>query len=84
MGNKCDLNEKREVTFEEGQEMAKHFGIEFLETSAKDVININECFLNMSKTVIEKLDKGGQEKETDILNKDLQSGRKEVKSQCTC
>ena len=82
VGNKCDLTEKREVTFEEGQEMAKNFGIEFLETSAKDIVNINECFMKLSKTVIDKISKGNHEKESDTSYKDLQSGRTEVKKKC--
>ena len=38
IGNKKDLEEKRAVTFEEGEQMAKEFGIEFFETSAKETI----------------------------------------------
>ena len=38
IGNKKDLEEKRAVTFEEGEEMAKEYGIQFFETSAKETI----------------------------------------------
>ena len=40
MGNKKDLEEERAVSVEEGQELAQVYGIDFLETSAKDTINI--------------------------------------------
>lgn len=45
IGNKSDLEEKREVTVTEGRELAKKFGCPFLETSAKTRINVDECFL---------------------------------------
>lgn len=40
MGNKSDMEDKREITKEEGEELAKYYGIEFMETSAKDTVNI--------------------------------------------
>ena len=83
VGNKSDLTEKREVSSEEGQELAKFYGISFLETSAKETVNIGECFLTMSKTVIEKLSKGELNKEaTDLHITDINSDRKEVKKGC--
>lgn len=36
VGNKKDCEDKRVVTEEEGKELAKFYGVEFLETSAKD------------------------------------------------
>ena len=83
VGNKNDLAEKREVTFEEGQEMAKHYGINFIETSAKETVNISECFMTMGKTVIEKLNKGELEKgQGDLHISDLNTDRKEIKQGC--
>ena len=43
VGNKCDLESERQVTFDEGQTKAKRYGIPFFETSAKSRINIDEC-----------------------------------------
>jgi len=40
IGNKCDLEEKREVSYEEGLELAKNFDVPFLEVSAKNSTNI--------------------------------------------
>ena len=83
VGNKADLTEKREVSYEEGQELAKFYGVNFLETSAKETINIGECFLTMAKSVIEKLSKGELQKEGgEIHITDVNNDRKEVKSKC--
>ena len=48
VGNKCDLEEKREVAFDEGQELAKQFNVPFLEVSAKNSTNIEETFTKMA------------------------------------
>ena len=53
IGNKCDLNEKREVTEEEGRELAEKNGMLFFETSAKTGENVEEV-LNESLTLIVK------------------------------
>lgn len=52
VGNKCDV-EERDVSPEEGQAKAKEFECEFLESSAKENININEIFTTIVKKVKE-------------------------------
>ena len=44
VGNKCDLEDKRDVTKEKAESFSKKYKINFLETSAKDGINVNEVF----------------------------------------
>ena len=53
VGNKKDLNEKREVTFKEGLEMSKLHGLPFFETSAKTNINIDNLFDFIARTHID-------------------------------
>ena len=44
VGNKCDLENERNVTYEEGQELTKKLGetVFFFEASAKNNINVDE------------------------------------------
>ena len=44
VGNKCDLEEQREVSKDEGINYSKEFKCKFYETSAKEGINVNEIF----------------------------------------
>ena len=44
IGNKIDLEKEREVSFQEGEKLAQIYNMEFFECSAKDKINVNECF----------------------------------------
>ena len=45
VGNKCDLEDQREVCKVEGQDIAKLFGCPFFETSALSRINIGTFFI---------------------------------------
>ncbi|KAH0792161.1 Ras-related protein RABD1 [Histomonas meleagridis] len=54
VGNKCDLDDKRAVKTEEGEALARQFGIPFLETSAKDSKNVDEMFITMSSAMKKK------------------------------
>lgn len=52
VGNKCDLEENRQVPKEDGEELAKRLGLIFLETSAKTSYNIEEAFQEMARELI--------------------------------
>jgi hypothetical protein len=45
IGNKIDLVEERTVSTEEGKELAEVFQLEFIETSAKENINVAQTFM---------------------------------------
>jgi GTPase KRas protein len=51
IGNKCDLEENRQVTTAEGSELAKSWGAPFRETSAKARINVDECWFDLVREV---------------------------------
>ncbi|KAK1274673.1 Ras-related protein RABD1 [Acorus gramineus] len=48
VGNKCDLVENKVVDTEKAKAFADELGIPFLETSAKDAINVEQAFLTMA------------------------------------
>ena len=54
VGNKSDSSE-RKVTYEEGKQMAEQFGLEFLEVSAKENINISEMFHLIAREIKDKV-----------------------------
>lgn len=54
VGNKCDMEDKRVVPTERGQEVARHHGIPFFETSAKTNVNITPAFYDMTRRILEK------------------------------
>lgn len=47
VGNKTDLGHSREVSEEEGKDLAEEEGLCFMETSALQNVNVEEAFLNM-------------------------------------
>ena len=58
IGNKNDLEKSRKVSYDEGEDCAKKYGMLFLETSAKTGQNINEVFLNSCKEISKKIESG--------------------------
>ena len=55
VGNKLDLAEKREVSYEEGKEYADDYGfIDFFETSAKTGENIKNMFIKAATVLYEE------------------------------
>jgi Ras family len=55
VGNKCDLDHRREVPREEGEAFAKEHGLLFVETSAKEAINVQEAFVNTAHAIYAKV-----------------------------
>mmetsp|Transcript_625 Transcript_625/g.1091 ORF Transcript_625/g.1091 Transcript_625/m.1091 type:complete len:86 (+) Transcript_625:466-723(+) len=50
-GNKCDLHEDRQVPQEAGEALAKKWGCPFFETSAKEKIHNEDCFLQLVREI---------------------------------
>jgi GTPase KRas protein len=51
VGNKCDLEEKREVSTAEGQDLSRAFGASFKEASAKTRVNVEEAFYDLVRKI---------------------------------
>lgn len=58
IGNKCDLENKRQVSKEEGEQFAKAHGLVFMETSAKTAQNVDDAFLRTAGMIYENFQKG--------------------------
>uniref|UniRef100_A0A8C1SES5 small monomeric GTPase n=1 Tax=Cyprinus carpio TaxID=7962 RepID=A0A8C1SES5_CYPCA len=79
LGNKCDMNDRRQVSKERGEKLAIDYGIKFLETSAKTSVNVEEAFFTLARDIMARLsrktnddgqgDRGGPVKISDKRSK---------------
>ncbi len=59
IANKCDFNDtvKRRISKFDGEKLAESYGIKYIETSAKSNLNIDNTFIEITKSIKNKLDK---------------------------
>ncbi len=83
IGNKCDLKDIRNVEKGELEEYCKEKNIYYLETSAKDNINIKEAFIKIVELILEgKSDEeiikefGNKKTSLSIISNDADKGNK--------
>lgn len=55
IGNKCDQTAKRQVSHEEGADLARQLKIDFQETSAKEVTNVDTVFKTMAENILNRI-----------------------------
>ena len=65
VGNKSDLEDKRQVTYEEGKELADKNELLFFESSAKEGTNVEDIFVNSAKEIAKKIEQGYYDLEND-------------------
>lgn len=75
IGNKCDMDDKRCISRARGEALAREHGIPFLETSAKNNVNVEKAFFEMARLILKKTPDKTDEKTTG-LNPNLQSGNR--------
>ncbi|KAI8640953.1 GTP-binding protein ypt2 [Parasitella parasitica] len=55
IGNKCDIEDKRAITKEQGQALANELGITFIETSAKTNVGVEGAFFDLARDIKKRL-----------------------------
>ncbi|KAK9762565.1 GTP-binding protein [Basidiobolus ranarum] len=55
VGNKCDIEDKKAITKEQGQTFAEEFGVKYVETSAKANIGVEEAFFSLARDIKKRL-----------------------------
>eukprot|EP00474_Spongospora_subterranea_P008538 CRZ08996.1 hypothetical protein [Spongospora subterranea] len=58
IGNKSDLEHRRQIPKEEGEAFAKDNGLIFFETSAKTATNVEEAFIKTAEQIYSKIQSG--------------------------
>ena len=81
LGNKCDLEDERQVQREEGEQIANEKGINFLETSNKNGINIKESVKVLVDMILKKKNSDSDE-DIKSVKLDRKTLRKRKKKKC--
>jgi GTPase SAR1 family protein len=76
VGNKCDLEDERVVSTNQGYNLGKEFNCEYIETSAKLKINVNEIFYSLIRQI--------NNKSSSQKQANHQSGREKSSESCCC
>ncbi|CAO3670600.1 hypothetical protein G6F70_003948 [Rhizopus microsporus] len=86
VGNKTDLNDRRQVTVEEGEKKARDYNIMFIETSAKAGYNVKALFRKIGHALPGMENDASDEQKEQLTKVDLTdtSTRKEEASSCAC
>ena len=69
IGNKCDLEDKRKVSYQEGKDFATSNGMQFIETSAKNDTKVKDAFELLTQEIIKASitkDKGMEKKDKTV------------------
>lgn len=83
IGNKCDWEEKRAISTEQGQQLANDLGIPFLEVSAKNNINVEEAFYSLASDIKKVMDNSKAE-QSDSQNISIEQTRSQSNSPRCC
>jgi Ras-related protein Rab-10 len=80
LGNKCDMENRRVVPTEQGEQLARSKGLKFLETSAKANINIDKAFTMIAEDILSKTPNPSLKPVDPVIN----PGESTSNSGCSC
>merc|ERR1711976_151061 len=84
IGNKCDMVNERQVTYQEGKDFAESLGMQFLETSAKNKINIEECFKTLTMAILPNAAPSQKDKKDNAHTISNRGNREKKSDGCGC
>lgn len=58
VGHKCDLEAQRQVSRQEAEKLAAAYGMRYVETSARDAINVERAFTELTRDIFELVKNG--------------------------
>ena len=67
IGNKCDLEAEREVSYEEGKQFANANNLIFFEASAKTGKNVEDSFMSAGVVINENIKNGAYDLRTENI-----------------
>ena len=80
VGNKCDLEEQREVNKIEGENLSKKYNCQFLEVSAQNGKNIDKIFLCLVQNILQDVNNSDSSRRgSEIDNKSFKENNKKRK-----
>ena len=72
LGNNCHLDDKRQITKERGEHLAREDGTNFLEASAETGHNVEECFMTLARDIKKQMEsKQETMKETKMTEREV-------------
>lgn len=84
VGNKTDMDERRQVTVEEGIAKAKEFDVMFMETSAKNGSNIRQLFKELAMSLPGMDQSSTRNTPLDVHLAPVAAGEEDKKGICRC
>ncbi|XP_059489171.1 ras-related protein Rab-10 [Neocloeon triangulifer] len=82
LGNKCDMEDKRQVAKERGEAIAREHGVRFMETSAKANINIEQAFHELASAILDKTAGRDLQEPTDRVAVDKRANERSSTNRC--
>ncbi|CAG5162885.1 uncharacterized protein ALTATR162_LOCUS6309 [Alternaria atra] len=83
VGNKTDLNDKREVTTAQGEEEAKKNNLMFIETSAKVGHNVKALFKRIAQA-LPGMEGEGQQGQSQMIDVNINPSQPPAENSCSC